>query len=217
MASVKPKRHAPGVDMTAMVDVAFLLLTFFILTTKFRAEEAFPADTPSAATAITLPQTGVVQIGVDKEERVSFGIVDNDIKLKMLELIEEQYGYRFTEQGKLYFSNTSDFGVPFGKLSAWLNQPSVEAMKEFPMPGIPVTKDPRKENDLVKWIRTVRRAARRVDKPLVFAIKGDLDAPYSIMDEVIYTMQKEGINRFNLVTQMEADPRLEAAAAAPHE
>lgn len=194
--------------MTAMVDVAFLLLTFFILTTKFRPEEQFPVDTPMAASATPLPGTGVVVIGVDKEERVSFSIVDFDIKEEMLNIIEEQYGYRFSSLGKQFFSSTNDFGLPFGKLATWLNQPTVEQMKAFPQTGIPVSKDPKKENDLVKWIRTVRRAARRVDKPLVFAIKGDLDAKYPRMDEVIYTMQEEGINRFNMVTQMEADPRV---------
>lgn len=192
-----------------MVDVAFLLLTFFILTTKFRAEETFPVDTPAAASATTLPESGVVLIGVDKEEKVSFSIVDFDVKEEMLSIIEEQYGYRFSDLGKQFFKSTSDFGLPFGKLATWLNQPTADQMKKFPMTGIPVSKDPRKENDLVKWIRTVRRAARRVDKALVFAIKGDLDASYVRMDEVIYTMQEEGINRFNMVTQMEVDPRVE--------
>lgn len=194
--------------MTAMVDVAFLLLTFFILTTKFRAEERFPVDTPKAATAIPLPESGVAIIGVDSIGRVSFSISDFDVKETMLEIIEDQYGYRFSEDGKKFFKNTPDIGVGFGQLQTWLNQPTIEAMAEFPMSGIPVSKDPRRENDLVKWIRTVRRAARRVDKSLMFAIKGDANTAYPIMDEVIYTFQEEGINRFNLVTQLEADPRV---------
>lgn len=196
--------------MTAMVDVAFLLLTFFILTTKFKAEETFPVDTPEAASAIPLPESGVVVIGVDSIGRVSFSIADFDVKDEMLSIIEDQYGYNFSDDGKTYFSSISDFGVPFGQLNTWLNQPTPEAMSEFAktVTGIPVSKDPRRENDLVKWIRTVRRAARRVDKSLMFAIKGDEEVAYPIMDEVIYTLQKEGINRFNMVTKMRSDARL---------
>lgn len=196
--------------MTAMVDVAFLLLTFFILTTKFKAEETFPVDTPEAASAIPLPESGVVVIGVDSIGRVTFSIADFDVKEEMLSIIEDQYGYNFSDDGKTYFASISDFGVPFSQLNAWLNQPTPEQMKEFSktMQGIPVSKDPRRENDLVKWIRTVRRAARRVDKSLMFAIKGDEGTPYPIMDEVIFTLQKEGINRFNMVTKMRSDARL---------
>ena len=36
MARAKIKRGSTTVDMTAMCDVAFLLLTFFILATKFK-------------------------------------------------------------------------------------------------------------------------------------------------------------------------------------
>ena len=169
MPAVKPKRQKPGIDMTAMVDVAFLLLTFFILTTKFKAEESFPVDTPKAASAIPLPESGVVVIGVDSIGRVSFSIADFDVKEEMLDIIETQYGYNFSDEGKTYFASISDFGVPFSQLNTWLNQPTAEQMKEFSsqMQGIPVSKDPRRENDLVKWIRTVRRAARRVDKSQV--------------------------------------------------
>jgi biopolymer transport protein ExbD len=216
MPAVKPKRQKPGIDMTAMVDVAFLLLTFFILTTKFKAEETFPVDTPAAASAIPLPQSGVVVISVDSIGRISFGLADFDVKIEMLDIIEAQYGYSFSEEGKTYFSSISDFGVPFSQLNTWLNQESPEMMKEFAKQatGIPVSKDPRRENDLIKWIRTVRRAARRVDKSLMFAIKGHEKAAYPIVDEVIYTFQEEGINRFNLVTEMRSDPRIQAAAAA---
>jgi len=94
--------------------------------------------------------------------------------------------------------------VPFSQLPTWLNQPSAELIKEFPQTGIPVSKDERKDNDLVKWIRTVRRAARRLNKSLVWAIRGDANASYPNMDAVIFTMQKEGLNRFNLITNLEA-------------
>ena len=36
MARIKPKRHGVVTDMTAMCDVTFLLLTFFIMTTQFK-------------------------------------------------------------------------------------------------------------------------------------------------------------------------------------
>ena len=48
MAAVKPKRHGPSMDMTAMCDVAFLLLTFFIMTTQFKSQESVTINTPSS-------------------------------------------------------------------------------------------------------------------------------------------------------------------------
>ena len=48
MAAVKPKRHGPAMDMTAMCDVAFLLLTFFIMTTQFKSQESVTINTPSS-------------------------------------------------------------------------------------------------------------------------------------------------------------------------
>ncbi|MEY2836494.1 MAG: hypothetical protein RLZZ557_2156, partial [Bacteroidota bacterium] len=39
MPSVKIKKHAPDNDMTPFVDVAFLILSFFMLATKFKPEE----------------------------------------------------------------------------------------------------------------------------------------------------------------------------------
>ena len=49
MAKAKIKRHSTAIDMTAMCDVAFLLLTFFMLTAKAKPQETVIVDTPFTA------------------------------------------------------------------------------------------------------------------------------------------------------------------------
>ncbi len=39
MPKFKPHRQGVRIDMTPLVDVAFLLLTFFMLTTQFKPQE----------------------------------------------------------------------------------------------------------------------------------------------------------------------------------
>ena len=66
MAKLKMKRVGVAQDMTPMVDVAFLLLTFFLLTTKFKADEAVPIELPSSNVSIKLPTSNVIMLSVEK-------------------------------------------------------------------------------------------------------------------------------------------------------
>ncbi len=68
----KPKRVGFVLDMTPLVDVAFLLLTFFMFTAKFKSdaenEQKFDIKRPvAAADTAKLPDagTGIVKIGID--------------------------------------------------------------------------------------------------------------------------------------------------------
>ncbi len=70
MAKHKMKRVGVAIDMTAMVDVAFLLLTFFLLTTKFKADEAVPIELPSSNVSIKLPSSNIIMLSVAKDGTV---------------------------------------------------------------------------------------------------------------------------------------------------
>lgn len=201
MPRVKPKRKNPSIDMTAMVDVAFLLLTFFILTTKFKAQDRVIVDTPTSISEVKIPATNLFTITVDKDGLTAIG-VSQETRQGMLEKIAENYSLDISPAGMIFFINTPSFAVPMAEIPTWLNEPNPEKMKDYPYHGIPIDTRRGKTNELKEWIN----AARRTNQQLRFAIKGDRETLYEKMDKVIYTLQDVNINRFNLITGLESDP-----------
>ena len=66
MAKIKMKKKSTSTDMTAMCDVAFLLLTFFILTATAKVPEALPVDTPASTVQTKLPESDLATITIGK-------------------------------------------------------------------------------------------------------------------------------------------------------
>jgi biopolymer transport protein ExbD len=66
MPKIKKKRVGYAIDMTPMVDVAMLLLTFFMMTTQFRPEEATAIDMPSSHAPFKMPETDIMVVTVNK-------------------------------------------------------------------------------------------------------------------------------------------------------
>ncbi|MEO0468622.1 MAG: biopolymer transporter ExbD [Bacteroidota bacterium] len=201
MAAHKPKRGAPTVDMTAMVDVAFLLLTFFILTTtSFRQESKVEVDTPSSISDIEVPATGLMTISIDPDGKVFVGYSDIATREAVLNRAIGEKEWTVTEVGQGYFSNLETFGVPHDKMSEWLSF-DPEHIEEFPHPGISAAEDEvaKTTNDLKDWIRWGRLA----DQKMRFAIKGDIDAKYPAVYDVISSLQDWDVNAFSLITSLE--------------
>lgn len=74
MPKIKKARVGIKMDMTPMVDVAFLLLTFFMLTTQFKPQEDVEILLPSSHSAIKLPESDVMMISVTQDGKIYLGL-----------------------------------------------------------------------------------------------------------------------------------------------
>lgn len=204
MGKVKMSKKSTSIDMTAMCDVAFLLLTFFILTATAKVPEPLPVDTPSSTVQTKLPETGLVTITVGKsngQDRVFFGMKDRAIRSGALDYMAQKYKIDFTDTEKTQFSLVDEFGVPFQSLKQLLAMKAADRAKKGVQPGIP-TDSIGDNNQLQDWIMAVRQA--NIDnggtKELQFAIKGDAKEEYPQIKRVMDILQDQKINSFNLVT-----------------
>ncbi|ARS36651.1 ExbD/TolR family protein [Pontibacter actiniarum] len=199
MPKVKVKRKNPSLDMTPMVDLFFLLVTFFMLTATARPDEAVVVDTPSSVSEIKIPDTNVITITVDNNNRVFFGVDGQQTKEALLDKIAGKYGVGFTAEEKKTFSLLNNFGVPVNQLKSFLAMES-GARKEVNQPGIPIDST---HNELGDWVLQTRLTNPKV----VIAIKGDQDVDYATIQRVIDILQDRKVNRFNLITDMENKPQ----------
>lgn len=195
MAKVKPHRTSPSLDMTPMVDLAFLLVTFFMLTTKFAPEEPIAVDMPSSTAEIKLPDTDILTILIAKEGQVLFNVDNKFTRQKLIKSMGEKYGVNFTNEQIETFASLNTFGLPIGNLPQYLDA-SPDDRKALPQIGIPTDS---LRNELQDWIIYTRVANPKVR----IAIKGDSKANYPVVKRIINTLQDNNISRFNLITNLE--------------
>ena len=204
MGNVKMSKKSTSIDMTAMCDVAFLLLTFFILTATAKIPEPLPVDTPSSTVQTKLPETGLVTITVGKKngkEQVFFGMKDRAIREGALAYMSQMYKVPFTDKEKEEFKLMEDFGVPVAQLKQILAMKGSDRVKGNVQSGVPV--DSIGDNNQLKdWIQGARKANIESGgtKELQFAIKGDAKEEYPQIKRVMDILQDQKINSFNLVT-----------------
>lgn len=198
MAKVKMSKKATSIDMTAMCDVAFLLLTFFILTATAKQPEPLPVDTPNSTVQTKLPDSDLATITIGEKGKVFFGVAGKEIKIRTLEQMSAKYKIEFSDEEKQGFSLLENFGVPVENLKDILKMKSSDRNKAGVQPGIP--KDSL-NNQLADWIQYARQATIDVDdKELSIAIKGDAKEEYPEIKKVMDILQDQKINSFNLVT-----------------
>ena len=200
MGKIVMKKKSTSTDMTAMCDVAFLLLTFFILTATAKTPEVLPVDTPQSTVQTKLPADNLSMLTIGKVEGKSvvfFDLKGKDVRKKALEFMADKYNVAFTDKEAEEFSLMESFGVPIQNLKEILNMKAADRSKAG-QPGIP--KDSL-DNQLKDWVLYSRKANIEVNnKELNFAIKGDAKEQYPAIKQVMDLLQDQKVNSFNLVT-----------------
>lgn len=204
MPKVKVPRKSTNVDMTAMCDVAFLLLSFFILTTKFKPDETLTVVTPKSVSTKAAEQKDVVMITMDKEGKVYFSVSDDATSEKgdIIDAVDQLKSLGLTDEEKAAFRRTASFvGVPFSQLKSYLHL-TPEQLENYKSPGIPVTDT--LNNELITWMRAAATAYQGSKMNLM--VKGDNEAKYPAFKGVIDAFKKNEIFKFSMVTDPENAP-----------
>lgn len=205
MPKHKIARKSPTMDMTAMCDVAFLLLTFFILTAQVRISEPIPTNPPAAVNETQIPDKDVFIITVGRDGRILFDIKNQTYKHEIIQDMGPRYGFNLTPEEEKKFATGAGFGSKMQDIKKYLNYTTEELNDPINTPGIPVDTA---NNELFKWILESRMVVQSLSyPPMPFIIKADSDTPYPAIEKVIQTLQDQKVNKFNIVTSMEADPR----------
>lgn len=217
MPKIKMPRQNPSLDMTPMVDLAFLLVTFFILTASFKNPEPVQVLTPSSTSEKMMPENSVL-ITISPEGKVFYTISGFDVRKKTLQRMADKYKIKFSVAEIEEFGKMTSFGVSMQNLSKFITTEPGQREK-FPSTGIPLDSS---NNQLGDWIRfgqyegvvryqelkdAATAAGRSVQiEPLRFAIKADGNASFIVVKEVIKTFTNLKIYKFNLLTSFEKGP-----------
>ena len=199
MGKAKIKRKSTFIDMTAMSDVTVLLLTFFMLTSTFIKKEPVQVMTPASVSDIKIPETDILQILVDSSGKIFMSLDRQPDMAAVLDKMGEEYGIEFTPEQEKKFVIASTFGVPMQAMSNFLNLSMEEQDKVLKSMGIPCDST---DNQFKSWVRH----ARVVNPDLRIAIKADADTPYSVIKNVMNSLQDLRENRYNLITALKSSP-----------
>lgn len=195
MGKVKVHRTNPSLDMTPMVDLGFLLVTFFMLTATAMPDEPVSVDTPSSRSEIKLPETNILLLTISKDGKVFFSMDGKYHRQELLKKMGEHYQIAFSEDEAARFGVLSSFGLPIGQLKEYIDL-TPDERKNVEQPGIPVDS---LNNQLKDWIIF----SRMTNPQLRIAIKGDQDANYPVIEKLMGILTDNNIMRFNLITNAE--------------
>lgn len=183
--------------MTAMCDVAFLLLTFFMLTSNFTQKEPVTVNSPSSISEIKIPDTNIMLILVDSKGKVFFGVDGQENRKELLTKMGAAYNTTFSPAELKEFSLINRFGVPINRMKAYLLMKPEE--RDLPQNAVGVPCDSI-DNQFKNWVRI----AKSINKNYRIAIKADQKTAYPVIKKLMGTLQDINENRYNLITSLES-------------
>ena len=204
MGRAKLPRKSTNIDMTAMCDVAFLLLSFFILATKQKPPEAVTVMPPTSVSSKAAPEKSIL-ITLTKEGKCFLILGDDTKKKDILKDINTTKGLGLSDEELNKFAKLGFIGMPLGQAKAAL------ALEQMPpadkLLGIPIQDST--NNEMVDWIRSITNAyagGDQKDLEEMILIKGDNLAKYPAFKNIKFALKKNNLFKFRIVTNSETVP-----------
>lgn len=205
--------------MTPMVDLAFLLVTFFMLAASFRSSEPVEVDVPSSISDKIIPEN-VLLVTIDKGGRVFFNLSGVEARRELLQNMSAKYKVAFTPEQIEQFTFMTSFGCSMQELPQYISTPGQERAS-INTAGIPMDST---NNQLKDWIfygnvaalnsgKTAYEEAKlKGEAPEIndykpkFILKVDGKAVYVHAQNVIDVFRDLDLNNLNFITSMEQAP-----------
>jgi biopolymer transport protein ExbD len=175
MSKIKAKRIGFRIDMTPMVDVAFLLLTFFMLTTKFRPPETVKIDLPASHAEQKLPESDILTVTVSSDNKLFMGVSSQQTRERIFDTVVKPK----LQKAGLSASAVSDSLKSFRLAESFSVNP----------------------DELDRFIVMARFANQRL-RPV---IRADNNADFQSVNNVMKVFKKANMLTFNLVTVLEKE------------
>ncbi|RRQ46767.1 ExbD/TolR family protein [Chryseobacterium sp. SC28] len=197
MARIKPKRHGVALDMTAMCDVTFLLLTFFITTTQFKKPDVAQIKPPSSISEKLLPDASLMTVSVTSDGVFYFQPVENGSeRMQLLDKMGAKYKMSFTNPEKVAFAKIEAVVVPMGQLKSFLNLPEQQRKAYKSKEGVPMDST---NKQLIDWVQQ----SLAVNPNYKLAIKGDVTTKYPKVKTLFEGLRDIDFLKFWLITSQE--------------
>lgn len=205
MPSIKIPRKSTATDMTPFVDVAFLILSFFMLATKFKPPAPVTINTPHSVSADKLKEEDAVLVEFDSTGKVYFTMnvkksSDDNLKLDLIREINKNRNLGLSDLEMQNFEKFTTVGSPFSQIKPLLALPKDQRNK-VRQPGIPVDST---NNELKTWIAAAKLAFQ--GHQVFYMIKGDNNATYPTFKGVIDALKANDELKYKLITDPKSAP-----------
>ncbi len=202
MGRPKIARKSTRVDMTAFCDVAFLLLSFFIMATKTKPPEAIKVMMPSSVNTKAVEEKNQVLVTVNNKGKVFLSFSEPEHRAAVLDAVSKLKGVTLPAADLKKSSKVEFFGAPIAQMQSFVNLPTSQMTGEL-LPGIPCTDST--NNELTTWMTAVTSVLAGDKMNLL--LKGDNDSKYPVFKQIMEAFKKNDINKFKIVTNSEPVPK----------